>query len=244
MERDRIADCNEPAFALLKAVASNDIDTVRNLIQRAECKRILEDIALFSHPFPLHYITLCYEAIWRDPEEWRDKERARRAKNATSQMLEFWKEYYGVNTFDDVDYQIYHDDFYCADPDETDADILGAPKSRFVALGIREIDLDLYCAVERFCFIEVEELLRLGANPRAEIFDELNDDSAPLDAWNAVDRIAGEEGYLCCETMDFVYQLFGKQTPWFMGEILFHDLLGLAAHSKMHRLLTRYKKLE
>ena len=56
MERDRIiiTNYNEHTFALLKAVASNDIDEVRTLIIQDECKAIIDDIALFSHPFPLH----------------------------------------------------------------------------------------------------------------------------------------------------------------------------------------------
>jgi hypothetical protein len=66
MEQDRVTttNYNEHTFALLKAVASNDVDEVRTLIERDECKAIINDIALFSHPFPLQYITICYEAIW------------------------------------------------------------------------------------------------------------------------------------------------------------------------------------
>lgn len=88
--RDSIvtADYNEHSFALLKAVASNDVDEVRTLIKRDECKAIIDDIALFSHPFPLHYVTLCYKAIWRDADDWKDKERAMCRKVLFSAMLQ------------------------------------------------------------------------------------------------------------------------------------------------------------
>ena len=242
MERDRITNYNEHTFALLKAVASNDVDEVRTLIAKDECKAIIEDIALFSRPFPLHYVTLCYEAIWRDADKWKDKEWANAAKKSTDVMIEFWKEYYGVESFPRIEYRIYNeDDFYCAWDDETDEDILFKPKSEFISYGKREIDLDLYCAVERFQFEKVEELLKQGANPRAEIYDGLNNLDVPFDSWSAIDRIDVEVGFLCCETMSFLHQLFSKQAHWFLGEMLLHNILGLAAHSEMGKLLKEYE---
>ena len=243
MERDRITNYNEHTFALLKAVASNDVDEVRTLIAKDECKAIIEDIALFSRPFPLHYVTLCYEAIWRDADKWKDKEWANAAKKSTDVMIEFWKEYYGVESFPRIEYRIYNeDDFYCAWDDETDDDILFHSKGEFIALGKREVDLDLYCAVERFQFDKVEELLKQGANPRAEIYNGLNDNDVPFDSWSAIDRIDGEVGFLCCETMSFMRQLLSKQAHWFLGEQLFHNILSLAAHSEMSALLEKYEK--
>ena len=245
MEKDRITNYNEHTFALLKAVASNDVDEVRTLIVQDECKAIIEDIGLFSRPFPLHYVTLCYAAIWRDADDWKDKEWANAAKNSTDVMIEFWKEYYGVDSFPRIKYRTYcEDDFYCAWDDETDEDILFKPKSEFIALGKREIDLDLYCAVERFQFDKVEELLKQGANPRAEIYNGLNDNDVPFDSWSAIDRIDGEVGFLCCETMSSMRQLLSKQAHWFLGEQLFHNILSLAAHSEMSALLEKYEKPE
>lgn len=243
MEKDRITNYNEHTFALLKAVASNDVDAVRTLIVQDECKAIVDDIALFSRPFPLHYVTLCYEAIWRDADDWKDKDWANAAKNSTNIMLEFWKEYYGVDRFPRIEYRTYSDDnFYCAWDDETDEDLLFHPKGEFLALGKREIDLDLYCVVERFQFDRVEELLKQGANPGAEIYDGLNEGDVPFDSWSAIDRIDGEVCFLCCETMDFVRQLLGKQAHWFIGEMLFQNLMSLAAHSEMSELLKKYEE--
>ena len=47
MERDRITttNYNEYSFAILKSVASNDVDEVRTLIIQDECKAIIDDIA-------------------------------------------------------------------------------------------------------------------------------------------------------------------------------------------------------
>ena len=160
-------------------------------------------------------------------------------------MFEFWKEYYGVDRFPRIEYRTYSDDnFFCAWDDETDEDLLFHPKVEFLALGKREIDLDLYCAVERFQFDRVEELLKQGANPGAEIYDGLNEGDVPFDSWSAIDRIDGEVCFLCCETMDFVRQLLGKQAHWFIGEMLFQNLMSLAAHSEMSELLKKYEKTE
>ena len=137
---------------------------------------------------------------------------------------------------------INNDDFYCAWDDETDDDLLFHSKCEFIALGKREIDLDLYCAVQRFQFDKVKELLEQGANPQAEIYDGLNDYDVPSDSWSAIDRIDEEVLYLCCETVDFLRQLFNKQAYWFLGEMLFHHILGLAAHLEMERLLEKYVK--
>ena len=242
MEKDRITNYNEHTFALLKAVASNNVDAVRTLIVQDECKAIVDDIALFSRPFPLHYVTLCYEAIWRDADKWEDKEWALAVQNATNAMIEFWKEYYGVDGFPRIEYRTYCYDFYCAWDDETDEDILFMPKSEFIAFGKREIDLDLYCAVERFQFDRVEEMLKQGANPRAEIYDGLNDSDVAFDCFSAIERIDFEAWFLRVETMSFLHQLFSKQAHWFISEQLFHNILSLAAHSEMSALLEKYEK--
>ena len=242
MEKDRIANYNEHTFALLKAVASNDVEQTRALITKDECKSIIDDTALFLRPFPLHYVTLCYEAIWRDADERKDKEWALAVQNSTNAMIEFWKEYYGVDGFPRIEYHIYNEDFYCAWDDETDEDILFKPKSEFIAFGKREIDLDLYCAVERFQFDKVEELLKQGANPLAEIYDGLNDNDVNFDFWSAIERIVQEVGFLRCEVTGFMHQLFSKQAYWILGEELFRNILGLAAHLEMFALLKKYEK--
>lgn len=41
--------------------------------------------------------------------------------------------------------------------------------------------------------------------------------------------------------MDFMRQLLSKQAYWFIGEMLFHNLLSLAAYSEMSELLRKYE---
>ena len=242
MERVSTDKDNAHTFALLKAVVSNDVDEVRRLIAQDECRAVVADIAMLSRPFPLHYVTLCCEVIWREVDEWRDKEMAGALKRATDKMMEFWKEYYQVDSFPRIDYRTYCDDFFCAFDEDTDEDILFKPKSKFIAFGKREIDVDLYCAVERFQFDRVEELLKQGANPKAEIYRGLNDNDVNFDSWSAMDNIGCEEGFLCSEVVDFLHRLYIKQAEdWVVDRSLFHHILGLAAHSDMYRLLQKYE---
>jgi hypothetical protein len=42
--------------------------------------------------------------------------------------------------------------------------------------------------------------------------------------------------------MDFVRKLLSKQAHWFIGKMLFHNLLSLAAHSEMSELLKKHEK--
>lgn len=66
------------------------------MLAKIEDKSLLEDIGLLSDPFPLHYISLCNEVIWRYVDEWKNKEEAARFRDKSRAMVEFWKEYYCV----------------------------------------------------------------------------------------------------------------------------------------------------
>ena len=76
---------------LLYAVVLNNVEETKELLAKIEDKSLLEDIGLLSKPFPLHYISLCNEAIWRYVDEWKNKEEAARFRDKSRAMVEFWK---------------------------------------------------------------------------------------------------------------------------------------------------------
>ncbi len=236
---------NDPNLrALLYAVVLNDVEATKTLLATLEYKSLLEDIGLLSKPFPLHYISLCNEVIYRDADEWRVKDWAITQRDKSCAMVEFWKEFYGVNEFEKIDYRTYYDDFYCVDPDDTDEDILWAPKSKFIEVGNREIDVDLYCAVCRFDFERTLHLLEMGANPNVNLYDKPEselEEWEKFDGWHALDRIGTEESYLATETF---WILRDAETDmikrsWIDGGTI-SKILGIAAHSEMYELLEKY----
>lgn len=229
---------------LLNAVVLNNVEETKELLAKIEDKSLLEDIGLLSKPFPLHYISLCNEAIWRYVDEWRDKEEATRFRDKSRAMVEFWKEYYCVEDFAQINYCIYNEDFYCAWDDETDEDILWGPKDDYINAGCKMLDIDLFCAVCRFDFDNVKRLLDMGADPDVDLYDKPVEQRGEIDdCWNAMDRIGGEESYICSELLWLLRDAeidMGKRR-WIDKGTVAH-ILGLAAHSEMYRLLDKYMK--
>lgn len=95
--------------------------------------------------------------------------------------------------------------------------------------GIKEIDIDLRCNVEKFNFEEVERLLLDGANPYVEIPDD--DD-------NCFDRIGGECSFFNNELFDAIIGNTYERDL----DVEIPDLIGLAAHEKMYHLLMNKAK--
>ena len=237
---------NSNKHALLCAVVLNDVEETRTLLSKIEDRSLLNDIGLLSKPFPLHYISICNEVIWQEIDEWKDKVEAERNRDRSRAMVKFWQEYYGVSEFEKIDYRVYYEDFYCTDPDDSDEDILWAPKSKYVEAGSREIDVDLYCAVCKFDFKRTQQLLKLGANPDVDLYETPASDIEERgkgDGWHALDHIATEESFLIHETLGLLSQAetdMAKRS-W-IDEGTISNILGIAAHSDMYRLLDKYVK--
>ena len=228
---------------LLYAVVLNNVEETKELLAKIEDKSLLEDIGLLSKPFPLHYISLCNEAIWRYVDERRDKEEAARFRDKSRAMVAFWKEYCRVEDFAQIDYRIYNENFYCAWDDDTDEDILCASKEDYINVGCRLLDIDLFCAVERFDFGEVKRLLEMGANPDVDLYDKPIEQRKNLEQINAMERIGFEKSYICTELLWFLRaaEVDMEKRKWIdMGTVA--HILGLAAHSEMYRLLEKYEK--
>lgn len=211
---------------LIMAVAANDLHKVESMIYNLEDKRILEDVGWVHISFPLHYITLCYDIIWRYPEAWEDITE-RRAK--IDMMLDFWKRYYNVTSFPKIEYNM-HNDYYYDRTWETDTELLYADVSDYISAGYSAKDIELYCAVERFDFERVNRLLQEGANPNAHLKLTEEDDDALI----ALHGIGIEMSHLLCELDSMLKS----------GKIRRDEdirlLLALTAHTDMYDLLKQY----
>ena len=214
---------------LIQAVVANDVEEVKIRIEKLQDRRILDDIGWVHIPFPLHYITLCLDIIWGTPDQWGDVEHdvvLRRSQ--IDAMLAFWREYYGVSSFQKIDYSL-HKDYYYDRADETDADILWAEPAEFVAAGYDIKDVELYCAAVRFDFERVRQLLEDGAKPNVNLLPP-----GEQEYRNTLYSISIEEAHLSTEI-----DIWGKH-PFKERDIRL--LLALTAHSEMYDLLNKYCK--
>lgn len=229
-------DCNE---LLIKATYLNDYNLVCKLIELDVFdNKIIHDIDILIEPFPLYYITMCYKRVmWLDYRE-EIMPFIKKQRCEIDKLLKLWKEKFGVDVDNVIDYQKYKDYFFSAYDDDTDEDILDAPRDKFKDNGCRDIDMDLYVAVERFQFSKVKELLEMGANPDADLLSIDDKDKDYVEPCNCFGRIADECCYLATTLLrDFKI----SNEDWYMKYSVEDEdimmLIGWAAHEDMYLLL-------
>lgn len=198
--------------------------------------RLLEDTGLLSNPFPIWRITQCWlEAIGDNVEDHIEETREELAAfiKRNKQIQEIFRTKFNVE-FTPIDYHAYSDNFYAACPEDTDADIVDDETPETLAkYGTTQLDLDLYCAVERFDIPLVILLLQKGANPRAPIARDGSE--------NAFSRIGAECSYLCTCRLSYAWKADYQHNS--VGEEDPRDLIGWAAHETMYRTLEKYNTI-
>ncbi len=237
---------NRKAKELFLAIFFNDpeklIHIKKNYPRIYALKNAFEISAFgFAHTvFDLKYLTLFNKIIWFD-DDWRrdllpfvniNRQRCLR-------MLDFWKSE-GEADFParDFPFNKYHEFFLCDDPNDAELKekILFEPIADYLIKGFREIDLRLYQRVECFDFEQVEKLLKQGANPEVPM-----EDHPYSDIFSAVEL---EQSFLATIEIVPLFQIFEKKRYRHDYDIghLFANLLGLAAYTRMYRLLYQYVK--
>lgn len=225
---------------LLRACLFSDLEGIKDGVKEISDRSVLDDVNLYSIPTPLYHLTLLNQMVF-DTEYWTDidddkEEAVAWMEERTKCVIDFWREFYGVDELPQPKYEDYTiDDFFCAMLEDDDEDILDAPKDAFIQHGCREIDVDLYLATNRFQFNKAEALLKQGANPCAEL--KYNENQYDVD-W-AYHRIGAEVVFLALELLPLYKEAFDGQTPTLHGEE-YRDLLGLAEHVKMEKLFEKY----
>ena len=192
----------------------------------------LEDIGGFSKPFPIWRISQCWEVL-ADPNGFveRAKPDVEDFKKRNDRIIEVFKKELGV-VFTPIDYQSYHDEFYCADPNDKPEDILFVDSiQELLDHGFRQIDIDLYCAVSKFHFYDTKNLLEHGANPTVWLPD--------MSGFQVDDHIELESSLL-----DYNLQRFFPK--WKDGVTIdrqaLHELLGRAAYETMKLWIKKYRQ--
>ena len=211
-------------------------DRLRELIDSGNFdKELLQDIHLGTDipAFPVWRIPQCWKiAIGEDLNAYSDsvKEELRNFVVRNDKVMDIFAKEFGVE-YGPIDFQQYHECFFSEDPDWTDAEILDGedPKVLFEKFGTRPIDIQLYCAAERFDFPRVKVLLEQGANPYKEAYEDGSSDS--------FSRIGDECSYLCTCCLSWAWHP-KRYDPLEHHEL--EDLIGWAAHETMYRWIEQY----
>lgn len=216
----------------VKAVFEIDLPKFKELLEEFELDQdLLVDIRLCpGQHIPIYWLTQCWEKIIEDAEIWRVEVREQiiKKKADNKEIKKIFIERFGVE-FTPIDFYNLSDlavPFFRDAKDDTDEDVLYDDINELIKQGYREIDLQLYCAVCRFDYDRVEELLKMGANPKLETAD-----------YDCMDRIGGECSYLSLGLVPILLKEngFGKEDYAKWLETI--NLIGWAAHETMYSLL-------
>ena len=228
---------------LLRACLFSDLEGIKDGLKEVSDRSVLEDVNLYSISTPLYHLTLLNQMVF-DTEYWTDidddkQEAVAWMEERTKCVIDFWREFYGVDELPQPKYEDYTiDDFFCAMLEDDDEDILDAPKDAFIQHGCREIDVDLYLATDRFQFNKAEALLRQGANPLAPLIRCEDSEYGE----QACDRIDTEISFLALELLPVYREVLVGKSPE-INDNEYRDLLGLAEHIKMSKLFEKYRHI-
>ena len=185
-------------------------------------------------PYPLHFITICWDIIFGYLDEWKDEFKTilRQRKEENDKF----KTFFGKQGLDmsNIPFSDYSDVFFCEESDSSVEECLCLTEDELGKLGFRDMDIELACCVEKFQFERVEQLLEQGADPlknRSEDEDDCED---------CVTRIDREVQYIYSEFTDKVLGKKKLRKGFFVYDRDFGYLFGLAAHEKMDHLLDKY----
>lgn len=218
----------------IKAAFYAHPDRLQKLIDAGNFDRgLLDDIKFRPDvpAFPIWRIPQCWKIAIGDVEGYRDEiqDTVKDFVSRNEAVMNIFASQFGVE-YTPIDLQQYHECFYSEDPDWSDEEVFDEdPKVLMKKFGTRLIDIQLYCAVERFDFPRVKELLEQGANPYVEVYE---DGSA-----TSFDRIGTECSFLCTCQLSYAWDAKRKD-PIDHQEI--GDLIGWAAHESMYRWMEEY----
>lgn len=177
---------NDP---LLLAVVFNQFDKVKEILDSGKYdNNLFSDIGeswCFGIPIPIHYISQCWDICFG--QEFREpfNKRARVCHGNAGKILCLFQERKNIH----IDEIPFSKIFYACWDDECESEetILEGKRSDYLSLGRREIDLDLFIAVNRMDFKKAKELLQKGANPNYKHYGENDED--------LIDLCEGESSY-------------------------------------------------
>ncbi len=182
-----------------------------------------------DYKFPIQLIIRCWEIALDNEKSWTKEVQPiikRRIANR-NRLKQYLCSKHGM-PMPTIDFYSSPIPFFRDMPEDSYDDVFGCDKAA-VLKAHKEIDAELFVAVNKFDFEAVERLLESGANPK-ERFQEVDD-------YNCFDRIGAECSYLAME-LDVVEH--HANLPLYITNTNLLDLFGFAAHESMYQLLEKY----
>lgn len=147
----------------INAVFNFDVETFKTLLNTESFdKSLLSDIKFADDaPCPIYWITQCWEIIFEHPEDWNENYRGIIAENKKRnlEIKQIFTDIYNVD-FKSIDFYNTNFWFFRDERDATYEDVfVEESRNELMTKGYRRIDIDLYVAVNKFDFAEVEKLL-------------------------------------------------------------------------------------
>ncbi len=234
------SNCNvELRQKYINAVLNIDVEGLEHLLKTEPFEREMLDRLLPSCPkgCSILWIIQCWEIILAHPKEWNEEFQGKviQRQKRNLEIKRIFEDKLQAK-FIPVDFQKSPFHFFRSEEDESVEDILDKSREELNDMGFRDLDIDLYCAVDKFDFGETERLLREGANPNV-LVDDVFDDEVDM---NCLNRVGMELGFL--EVTQLQNLILGDEYVTSDYYRYLTDLVGLAAHKKMYSLLLEYDK--
>ena len=216
---------------LVLAVVFNDFDSVKKTLESGNYNsEVLKDIgdSLFGIPIPVYYISRCWEICLGHEFSESFYPIAKKNYEKAKKILTLFKENLRIASVEIPFSKIIPACW--ALEDENEEDILDGKHTDFIAKGRREIDLDLYIAVQKMDFLKAKALLKKGANPHYQ-HDENDTDLLGL--------CGGECSY---QATCMIGDIIKVPTLW-NNSIGYDEIGGLlrwAANEQMYQILESY----
>ncbi len=228
-QSNQAANKDKDKKEIVRAVFNMDYNRFKSLYEQGKF-----DISLCQDsddlPYPLHFVTICWDLIFSYIEEWKEKYKPtlKKRKEENDKFKTFFETEGGLD-MSNIPFSDYWDCFYCSDPDEDVEGCLGYTMEELHKVGFSDCDIELSMQVYKFHFDEAEKLLKQGADPLKNMTDE-------EEYVDCVNRIYREVQFMYSEITDKVLgqrMMLGEEND-------FDDLMNLAAHEKMDHLLDEY----
>lgn len=216
---------------LIAAAFVSDLPTIKSLITEnfSPYIELMKDVPYF----PVWGLTECQR--WIFGGDWKGNKHEDAVQSIlrkNQEVMSFWKDTMRLSV-EDIIFQRYSEVFYADDPMDSEEE---QSRNEYLCKGYRPIDVDLWIAVNKFDYKEVERLLKIGANP------EVKENDYDI---HCRDRIAAECSYLdaCTDiySTNFNYENTGI-VPKEIDSQTLYDLIGFAAHEKMYALMQPFFK--
>ena len=192
---------------------------------------------------PLHYIAKCVEISLETLDSYTEafRPRAEKAFKDNASIKQMLIEKFEVDFNEPIPFhelgQAGYFPVWNEDEDSLEDVFETNDITLLKSLGATDLDLELYCEVMKFNFAKVEELMKQGARPDAEIFDD--DEYTEEDGgWTAITWI-GQEIIGLPQVFNTAFLLDEKEPIKELGRNLYF-LRSLAAHNEMFNLLLPY----